>query len=508
MTSKQFNFKFVAALFAYCALVHCDSSFPNTIPRCKYADVKCLQSIMNKVIRTSPEGVPEIGLGSIDPLYIGKTVMEQGAPTSPVNVRIRMKNATMSGIRNFDVNKVIGFERNPNTSRFEIHGFVNKVTVLGNYQMSGKALVVPVNGHGAANITFIDTAVKMKFLTHTERRKDEDYVVLDQVVYNSISKRMSMNFENLFNDRLISENMNNFFNENQDILYKELGPALDKVFGNIIKKKMEPIFQKFAYREFFSDYRQEVKKMLRIRTISVSIIIVAFTSIFVICDKLPDSIKKCHPGDTECIAIACNHILHNVTNDFEIISIDPFHIPILRLAPDLTRPVNIDFNITNIEMYGLHKFNIYKISGFTQNINGANEIHLKGNRLNLIGKYILHGQVLILPVVGNGDANVTIINPDIQLKFTGKPSVVDGKTYMQTEDMKVSFNVKKLVFQFDNLYNGDKILGATTLRFVNEYWRDIYLDIKPALVRTFEEEIQKIANDAMAKLPFDEYFLK
>lgn len=46
--------------------------------------------------------------------------------------------------------------------------------------------------------------------------------------------------------------------------------------------------------------------------------------------------------------------------------------------------------------------------GFTQNITGANEIHLKGNRLNLIGKYVLHGKILILPVVGNGDANVTI----------------------------------------------------------------------------------------------------
>lgn len=43
---------------------------------------------------------------------------------------------------------------------------------------------------------------------------------------------------------------------------------------------------------------------------------------------------------------------------------------------------------------------------------------------------------------------------------------------------------------------------------MNEYWRDIYLEIKPALIMTFEEEIQKIANIAMAKLPFDEYFLK
>lgn len=66
----------------------------------------------------------------------------------------------------------------------------------------------------------------------------------------------------------------------------------------------------------------------------------------------------------------------------------------------------------------------------------------------------------------------------------------------------------RLVFQFGNLYNGDKILGDTTSRFINEYWQDIYLDIKPALIRAFGEEIQKIANDAMAKLPFDEYFVE
>lgn len=58
------------------------------------------------------------------------------------------------------------------------------------------------------------------------------------------------------------------------------------------------------------------------------------------------------------------------------------------------------------------------------------------------------------------------------------------------------------------MYNGDKLLGDTTNLFLNEYWRDIYLEIKPALIMTFEEEIQKIANNAMAKLPFDEYFLK
>lgn len=47
--------------------------------------------------------------------------------------------------------------------------------------------------------------------------------------------------------------------------------------------------------------------------------------------------------------------------DFELLSIDPFQIPILRLKPDLNRPVNVDLNITNIDVLGLHKFNIYDI---------------------------------------------------------------------------------------------------------------------------------------------------
>lgn len=80
----------------------------------------------------------------------------------------------------------------------------------------------------------------------------------------------------------------------------------------------------------------------------------------------------------------------------------------------------------------------------------------------MVGKYVLHGQILIIPVRGNGAANVTIsknlkafrqkkksyfeivtVNPDIHLKFTGKPSNIEGKTYMQTEDMKVTFSVDK-----------------------------------------------------------------
>lgn len=63
--------------------------------------------------------------------------------------------------------------------------------------------------------------------------------------------RMYLNFDNLFNDPVISESMNSFFNENQDILYAELRPSMNAIFGNILKKRLQQVFKKFPYRQFF-----------------------------------------------------------------------------------------------------------------------------------------------------------------------------------------------------------------------------------------------------------------
>lgn len=116
--------------------------------------------------------------------------------------------------------------------------------------------------------------VRMQFITHTENQNDAEYLVIDKILYDSNAKkydkknlcdflfdfefifvysRMYMQFDNLFNDPAISENMNSFFNDNQDILYQELKQSMNGIFGNIIKKRMQNVFQKFPYRDFFSD---------------------------------------------------------------------------------------------------------------------------------------------------------------------------------------------------------------------------------------------------------------
>lgn len=46
-----------------------------------------------------------------------------------------------------------GFGRDPTTSKFEIYGYVNQLSLVGQYKVDGKILILPVVGSGIANLT-------------------------------------------------------------------------------------------------------------------------------------------------------------------------------------------------------------------------------------------------------------------------------------------------------------------------------------------------------------------
>lgn len=60
-----------------------------------------------------------------------------------------------------------------------------------------------------------------------------------------------MNFQNLFNNKELSDNMNAVLNENADLVYKELQAPIQKVMGHTLKVIFAPVCRKFAYTDIF-----------------------------------------------------------------------------------------------------------------------------------------------------------------------------------------------------------------------------------------------------------------
>lgn len=83
-------------------------------------------------------------------------------------------------------------------------------------------------------------------------------------------------------------------------------------------------------------------------------------------------------------------------------------------------PVNIDLQFKNVKFYGLNNATVTRISGFKNTVDQEIELDLTTPKVALIGPYTINGRVLILPVQGKGDSNLTLENVDVKIRLTGK----------------------------------------------------------------------------------------
>lgn len=128
-------------------------------------------------------------------------------------------------------------------------------------------------------------------------------------------------------------------------------------------------------------------------------------------------------------------------------------------------------------------------------------------KISITGKYKIDGRVLVLPIQGEGNARLVFDNANLVVKY--KPKVVEknGKQFIQTERFQLDFDTTQLHINLENLFNGDKALGDNMNRFLNENWRDILNELKPAVTFAIEEILKGIINRIFLKVPYDEIYL-
>lgn len=88
------------------------------LDRCKYGDTECMAKSLNKLLREHYEGIPEIGLASMDPLHFTDVSLSQGG-NSPVTMDLKVPVGDILGWRTMVVEKVM-YVFFLNISKFEL----------------------------------------------------------------------------------------------------------------------------------------------------------------------------------------------------------------------------------------------------------------------------------------------------------------------------------------------------------------------------------------------------
>lgn len=129
-----------------------------------------------------------------------------------------------------------------------------------------------------------------------------------------------------------------------------------------------------------------------------------------------------------------------------LVSLDPMNIEKMTISQGGNSPVSITLNLKNNQIFGLHNAEFYKITGLTENPDGNKvELRLKTPKLDMRGPYDGKGKVLILPIYGTGNSNISIENIDIKIKFLTKKVEKDGKMYAQVDKFKIDFDTTRYI---------------------------------------------------------------
>lgn len=218
--------------------------------------------------------------------------------------------------------------------------------------------------------------------------------------------------------------------------------------------------------------------------------------------------KKCKISDNECMVQTANDVVKkNQMEKFGLPKVDPLLIEKMDIEQGGNNSVQIHLKFRKVNLIGLGKAKVYKISGFQADPERNKiEIKLKTPLGVIEGPYSINGKILVLPIQGKGDIKLELHNLDVTLKFLTKRVEKNGKIYLEVEKSKFSYDVTGANVNFSNLFNGDKALGDNMNAFLNENWRILLDELKKPIELSFSEVFKNLMNKIFEKNPYEDFF--
>ncbi|KAK7583750.1 hypothetical protein V9T40_004713 [Parthenolecanium corni] len=220
--------------------------------------------------------------------------------------------------------------------------------------------------------------------------------------------------------------------------------------------------------------------------------------------------KACKANDpnlNECVVRTGAPVIKRIAQGdpkYRIPRLEPLTIDQMRIAQG-TRQVGMTMECVQCQLYGLADVNFTAARVDLKRRHVEWDFHL--DKLQFLGKYKVSGQVLILPITGDGDANITLFNVDFSFYYDyDLERRENGKHYFKITNSTLLHNIGGMYIYLKNLFNGDKLLGENMNHFLNENWRDIVQEVAPAVADALAQVFRNTIGAMADLVPFEYLF--
>ncbi|XP_041980277.1 protein takeout-like [Aricia agestis] len=215
---------------------------PDYIKPCPKSDSECLKKTIQEVLPLFTQGIPSIGVNSLDPMEQKSVNIEL-----PGGLKIVFKDGVVKG---FKTCKVDSAKYNDLNVDINMHC---DLTIKGKYTAQGNILIVSINGDGDAKIKLPNLGLKIKYVLEDKTQNGVVYRTLkDHKVTTSYDGRVSFTFTNLFKGNPeLSQAVLTFLNENWKQLVEEFGKPIEDVIIKGTIRNIKKFFESVPRDELF-----------------------------------------------------------------------------------------------------------------------------------------------------------------------------------------------------------------------------------------------------------------
>ncbi|XP_037944264.1 protein takeout-like [Teleopsis dalmanni] len=182
-----------------------------------------------------------------------------------------------------------------------------------------------------------------------------------------------------------------------------------------------------------------------------------------------------------------------------LVPLEPLNIKKTTIKQGTDSRLSVELTLSNSQGYGLNTVEVYKVKGFHSDLTKQHEISFKMDKGSIIGNYEVNGRFFFFPINGRGKSNMTIVNSDVILKFNGTSYKKNGGTYMKVENIRIRLNPGRVYFNFENLFNSDKELSNNMNLFLNENWREIFIEMQDSVNKVYSDIYSEIITKVFSK---------
>lgn len=154
-------------------------------------------------------------------------------------------------------------------------------------------------------------------------------------------------------------------------------------------------------------------------------------------------VQQCKLNDNSCVVDTVNkNIFAKFSSGLSSLglpSIEPLKVNKLNIEQGGNGPITIKLYFKDLAYSGFSQARMTKFEGPGDKLeNGRFSMDLEAPVITQVGAYKINGKVLVLPIQGTGQSNMTFERPILKFRATTKSVMKNGEEYMQVDRVKIN----------------------------------------------------------------------